>query len=573
MPLSALRPRPRSLWIRTALLALPGLAILAAGAVAWIWFDRIRTLEAGEQSAYALARVLEEQTARSFEAIDLTLMGMIDILRLNPSLGEHDPAFENSMRERLKSLPHVRALFVIGSDGFITQDTDHPATPRVSLADRPYFRAHARDPSPSVRIAEPLVSRSVGVWFVSVSRRIDRPDGSFAGIAVAAVEPRYFEKFYNDLQTGIHGSITLFRRDGILIARFPRHEQSIGKDLSSLDLFRIHLPAGDTGTYRATGVFDQVRRIVSYRTVERFPLVVSVTLSQDELLAGWRRNAVAMAGAGSAMAVLIVLLTALWLRRRAEQEQVLQHRLQTQKLEALGRMTGGAAHDFNNLMATVGSGLTLLRHASDEAEAHRIIEMVSAAIERGTTLTKQMLAFAREQELQVVETDLNELIVRMEHLLHHAAGPGIDLDFDLGTDVPLCLTDRTQFDSTLLNLVINARDAMPDGGTIRISTAPCTDGDAGRPPSLKPGPYACVSVTDTGQGMPPEVLRRAFDPFFTTKGEKGTGLGLSQVYGFVRQNGGDLTIESRPGAGTSIHLFFPGSGRGSQARASDSPGR
>ena len=121
-----------------------------------------------------------------------------------------------------------------------------------------------------------------------------------------------------------------------------------------------------------------------------------------------------------------------------------------------------------------------------------------------------------------------------------------------------CLTDQTQFDTALLNLVVNARDAMPSGGTIRIATWRCANDDARRMPNLKPGPYACVTVADTGQGMTPDVLKRALEPFFTTKGNKGTGLGLSQVYGFVRQSGGDIRIESEVGVGTTIDLFFPG---------------
>src|SRR5688572_11471683 len=146
-----------------------------------------------------------------------------------------------------------------------------------------------------------------------------------------------------------------------------------------------------------------------------------------------------------------------------------------------------------------------------------------------------MLAFARQQELTVVRADLNEQIAGMEDLLRNAAGPAVDMVIDAGSDVPSCLTDQTQFDTALLNLVVNARDAMPSGGTIRIATWRCANDDARRMPNLKPGSYACVTVADTGQGMTPDVLKRALEPFFTTKGNKGTGLGLSQVYGFVQQ--------------------------------------
>ncbi|MBP2314410.1 PAS domain-containing protein [Azospirillum soli] len=285
-----------------------------------MWLDRARTLQAGERSAYALARVLEEQTARGLQAVDLTLTGIIDALALTPGLGDHAPVFEDKLRERLKSLPQVRALFVIGPDGFITQDTDHPNTPRVTLADRDYFIAHTADPSPMLRISQPLISRSVGAWFISVSRRITRPDGSFGGIAVAAVEPRYFERFYRELTMGERDRIALFRRDGTLLVGTPYDDKAIGKDFSMMELFRTQLPRAADGTYHILSMFDQTPRTISYRSVPGFPLVVAVALAEDDLLAGWRRNATTIAVAAGLVASLIVLLLILRVRRRAEHE-------------------------------------------------------------------------------------------------------------------------------------------------------------------------------------------------------------------------------------------------------------
>lgn len=543
-------------WIGASVTA--AMLVIAAAAGAWLWTDRVRTIEAGERSVSVLVRVLEEQTARSFEAVDLTLLGMIDAMRLNPSLPAHDTRFEESMRQRLRLLPHVRALYVIGPDGFITQDTDYPKTPHVSLADRDYFQAHAKDPSLSLHIGQPLISRSLGTWFVSVSRRLDGPDGRFDGIAVAAVEPRYFERFYRDLNLGEHDSIGLFRRDGIVLVRGPHRDDAIGTDWSGNEVFRVHLPSAPFGTYRSTALLDGEDRIFSYRSLETYPLVVAVGLAEADLLAGWRRSVTVTGAVVSAMTILIVALITLWVKRRTEKERAAYHRIQTQKLEALGHMTGGVAHDFNNLMAVVASGLRLIRGKVDDEEVRNIADTAAAAVERGTKLTQQMLAFARQQELKVVRADVNELIAGMEDLLRNAAGPAVELVFAGDSDVPPCLTDQTQFDTALLNLVVNARDAMPSGGTIRIATWRCANGDARRMANLKPGSYTCVTVADTGQGMTPDVLKRALEPFFTTKGNKGTGLGLSQVYGFVRQSCGDVRIVSEVGVGTTIDLFFPG---------------
>lgn len=229
-----------------------------------------------------------------------------------------------------------------------------------------------------------------------------------------------------------------------------------------------------------------------------------------------------------------------------------------QKLEALGQMTGTAAHDFNNLMGVVSGGIRLARRKIKDAEALHLLDTVADAVQRGTKITQQMLAFASQQKLDVVESNVNELLINLKELLCRAAGSHVAIVYDLADDVPRCMTDRTQFDTAVINLVINARDAMPDAGVIRISTSRFLGEERKLTGRIRAGPCACVTVTDNGQGMSPDVQRRALEPFFTTKGEKGTGLGLSQVYGFVRQNGGDMIIESEAGKGTSIHLLFPG---------------
>ncbi len=321
MPIHSFVGATRNLWIRSGIFAAVALIVLTGGTSAWLWLDRVRTLHAGERSAHALARVLEEQTARGLQAVDLTLTGIIDALMLSPGLGDHNPVFEDKLRERLKALPQVRALFVIGPDGFITQDTDHPDTPRVTLADRDYFIAHAADPSPMLRISKPLISRSVGAWFISVSRRITHSDGRFGGIAVAAVEPRHFERFYRELTVGEHDRIALFRRDGTLLVGTPYDDQAIGKDFSTMDLFRTQLPRAANGTYRLLSMFDQTPRTISYRSVPGFPLVVAVALAEADLLAGWWRTVTTAAVAAGLVAILIVLLLILWGRRRAEHEQ------------------------------------------------------------------------------------------------------------------------------------------------------------------------------------------------------------------------------------------------------------
>ncbi|THD71163.1 response regulator [Phenylobacterium sp.] len=229
---------------------------------------------------------------------------------------------------------------------------------------------------------------------------------------------------------------------------------------------------------------------------------------------------------------------------------------QSQKMEALGQLTGGIAHDFNNLLQVVHGAFELIRRKpEDTAKVAAWSENGIAAAERGASLTRQLLAFSRSQKLELRAFVAADLIADMHDLLVRTLGPDIVLAVALDDTRAAVMSDRTQLELAVLNLAINARDAMPDGGRLTISTAIRTI-EAGDP-VLEPGEYVDLSVADTGEGMSPEVIERAFDPFFTTKGVgKGTGLGLSQVYGVARQAGGAARIASQPGQGTRVSLLL-----------------
>jgi DNA-binding response OmpR family regulator/two-component sensor histidine kinase len=227
-------------------------------------------------------------------------------------------------------------------------------------------------------------------------------------------------------------------------------------------------------------------------------------------------------------------------RQRAEEALV-----QSQKMEAMGQLTGGLAHDFNNLLTAVVGNLDLIRKRATDSRIARQAEHAFKAAERGSKLTAQLLAFSRTQKLATTPVDLNALITGLGELLNQTLGAEITVNTDLAADLPHALADANQLELAILNLSINARDAMPGGGTLTIAT---------RLDSLD-SERVIVCVADTGTGMPPEVVARAFDPFYTTKPPgKGTGLGLSQVYGIVRQIGGDVTIDTIVGQGTTINI-------------------
>jgi PAS domain S-box-containing protein len=236
---------------------------------------------------------------------------------------------------------------------------------------------------------------------------------------------------------------------------------------------------------------------------------------------------------------------------KAAQEQL----RQSQKMEALGQLTGGIAHDFNNLLTVVVGGLDLLAKRVEDEKLNRYASNALTAAERGARLTGQLLAFSRVQRLEVRATNIAPLIQNMRPLLKNVLGPGIEKRYDLDEEMMPVLADPTQVEVAVLNLAINARDAMPGGGVLSFATRQVgVSGD----PELEDGRYIELCISDTGVGMPEEVRERAFEPFFTTKEVgKGTGLGLSMVYGMARQSGGIARIDSEPGKGTAVSLYFP----------------
>jgi len=227
-----------------------------------------------------------------------------------------------------------------------------------------------------------------------------------------------------------------------------------------------------------------------------------------------------------------------------------------QRLFVLGEMTAGIAHDFRNILATIDSGLRLAeRTVSDPDSTRTFISGVREAVTRGLGLTSQLLSFARQRALPIAAADVNALLSNLELFLKYGAGSAACLELQLSANIPKCLVDPSQFAAAILNLVINARDAMPAGGTIEIATA------QRRLQASPPGPesaavYVRVRVRDNGMGMTADVAQRIFDPFFTTKGDNGTGLGMPQVYAFMRNLGGHLALKSEVGRGTTFDLFF-----------------
>jgi PAS domain S-box-containing protein len=242
----------------------------------------------------------------------------------------------------------------------------------------------------------------------------------------------------------------------------------------------------------------------------------------------------------------------------AERDQAEAALRRAQKLEAVGQLTGGVAHDFNNLLTIIIGALDLMqRHPDDAARRERMVEAAQGAARRGERLTQQLLAFSRRQALKPERLNVDALLSESEPLLRRAVGEAVNLSMAPGAPDAVAFVDPSQFEAAVMNLVVNARDATPPGGSIRVETFRCSVA-AGQIEDLDAGDYLCVAVHDTGEGMNADVAARVFEPFFTTKETgRGTGLGLSQAYGFARQSGGAIAIESTPGQGATVRIYLP----------------
>jgi signal transduction histidine kinase len=226
------------------------------------------------------------------------------------------------------------------------------------------------------------------------------------------------------------------------------------------------------------------------------------------------------------------------------------------RILALGEMTAGIIHDFRNILGVIASSLRVAQDNADDAtKRNACLTAAEQAIARGLAMTSSLLTFPSRNKSEIGPEDLNKLVRGLEALLKYGAGSGIKTVFNLAPDLPVCVVEPAQFSSAILNLVINSRQAMPEGGVIEIETGLVF----GAPGGLGGGHevFVSVSVSDSGQGMPPSVTRRIFDPYFTTKGDAGTGLGLPQVCAFAKAMGGFVRVESQEGAGTTVGLFFP----------------
>ena len=583
--------RPLRLLLVGGVLAL---AAIAGSTVLIITELRDRKIQDAEQELATLNFLLAETTARAIQSVDLVLSSTVEQLAGEAIATSAD--FERlkaghdtyeDLRARTVGIPQLDAITMIAADGRLINFSRYFPIPPVNVSDRDYFAALKDTPTDRPFLSEPVQNRGNGNWTIYLARRVNGPSGTFVGLVLAAINLDYFQSLYQSLHIGEGAAISLWRRDGILLARWPVLDR-VGERIPIKSFTEI-LTRADAGVYEIKDSIDGAARIVSTRLVRDYPVVVNVTRTMGQALYDWRRQAWITGVTGLVCAAALVCL--IWALARqfstyeaitqalSERQQAVEARRdaearlsQMQKMETLGQLTGGIAHDFNNLLQAIGSGLYMIEQQAGKMGAPNglvaPVRLAQQAVERGSTLTQHLLAFSRRQHLEPRPVDVNGLVEGMGGLLERTLGGTIYVRTVLQDGLWPAMVDPTQLEMALLNLAINARDAMPDGGTVTISTATVARnraargvGDTGVPPppaDLPPGDYVGVSVRDTGTGMPEEVAARAFEPFFTTKAVgHGTGLGLSMVHGLAAQSGGGIRLDSRPGRGTAVTLYLP----------------
>jgi two-component system NtrC family sensor kinase len=521
---------------------------------------------------------MREQALKVFETYALVLDWVDDrASQLDWDHIAHDRDFHRFLAD-LDNLPQVATVRVVDAAGQIRASGRVFPVPHANVADRDYFIAQ-KTARIGLYIGHDHIGRLTHAREFDISRRLSTPDGSFGGIVTVSAKPSYFRGFYVAISHQPGSVALLVRDDGTVLVRSPRLPQALVLARGS-PLMRVLASRHASGIFRAESTVDGVQRIYGYERVPGFPITVVFGIPAADVLAAWRANLfnyslfAVPASIGLFLLTLLVLrqlqrhamlswrwrTTAQRLRREMRGRELAEEELrQAHKMEALGQLTGGVAHDFNNLLAVVQISLEMLkgRQAGESLEAK--VDLALDTVARGEKLVGQLLAFARRHPLKVESVDINAQVRAMAELLVRTVGGAIRIETDLAPDLMPAHVDANQLELAIINLAINARDAMPEGGVLRLRTG----NDARRlalPEELARagGEFVVLEISDTGCGMPPEVLAHAFEPFFTTKEPgKGTGLGLSTVYGFARQSGGTAVIRSEVGHGTTVILVLP----------------
>jgi signal transduction histidine kinase/ActR/RegA family two-component response regulator len=542
------------------------------------WASYRSTQELADERIARALDVMQEEALKTFQSMTLALDTIETVLgdRSADEIRADEQRLHEQLRQIQRALPDVQSIWIFGPDGRPQVITREYPAPSLSYADEDYFR-EPRDGAPGIHIGAIHQSVSGGQPYFSFNRARRDRDGKFLGVIEMSLLPSDFVRFYSQLTNTPGMTFELLREDGTVLARSP--PRSTPRRLDDASRFRRAIAASPAGgVFASRSRVDGRQRRFAYRKLPSLPLYVvagvSAVETDREWMSGMALHLIFGVPATAFLFGAVVVVLQRTRRLYAEQDRREQAEAtvrQTQRLDAVGRLTGGVAHDFNNLLTIILGNLSTIQRILDRSTDDASLNAAKAKLERAganamlgakraATLTQRLLAFARLHPLEPRPLDVNRLLNDFSSFLSRTIGETIALEVVGAAGLWLVSVDQAQLETALINLSVNARDAMPDGGKLTLETANVYVDDAYRRlnPDVELGQYVLISVTDTGAGMSRDTVEKAFEPFFTTKDAgHGTGLGLSQVYGFVRQSGGHAKIYSEVGEGTTVKIYLP----------------
>ncbi len=565
-------------WMMAASLALPVALFVFASAVSYV-----STRDTADRQIERTLDVAHEHALKVFETIDRSLSEINEIIRnlSDVDIRSREPRLHARLQRLVDSLPQMKSAWIFDAQGRALVNSLNSPAPVVDFSDRDYFKVHlAKDIG--IFIGDALTPRAPyqGQAFFSVSRRRQSDDGSFTGVIQASVLPEYFENFYARIGRDPGSFFALGRANGTVLAGFPHRERDIDRDNPAEQKIVANPTAG---LVTVTSPADGIERRLGYQRLAQYPVYVSAGLETSAIRARWLATMGSYLIFGLPATALLFLILSLALRRtrrlylesakRMEAEEALKH---GQRLEALGQLTGGVAHDFNNLLTVIRASVDLLRRPDlPEERRLRYVEAISDTVHRAAKLTAQLLAFARRQTLKPEAFDVGQCVQTLSGMIRTLTGSPIEIITDLPDQPCFIKADAGQFETALINIAVNARDAMGGEGRLTITVRAVAELPGPTPHPGSPHDYVAVSLEDTGVGIPQDQIGRIFEPFFTTKEVgQGTGLGLSQVFGFAKQSGGEVIVASEIGKGSTFTLYLPrvpGSDQAQPTPAEDAP--
>ena len=542
---------------------------------AWIDYQNFERLT--NERIDASLDILHEQSLKVLQTIERAYAEVNEVLRgmSDDDIRANAAALDRRLRRIATDAPWMKDILVIDRNGRLLVSSDSLSAPKqTDFSKADYFAAVKGGEIGTYVSAINAPGPGDQEHFIAFSQRRLAADGSFDGAISIAVPTSYFEKFYGSISSPV-GYFALVRTDGRFLARYPVVVSTSLVNFDGNKEFHPRLTQErDDTVHTVESPYDHITRLIGYRKVAGFPLYVLAGVEWKTIVSEWLRYNINYLIFAAPLTAFLLAGLGLALRRtrrlydESERREAAEGALrQAQRMEAIGQLTGGVAHDFNNLLMIISGSVQRLRGELTDKKSLRLLDMIGAATHRGETLTRHLLTYSRRQTLTPEVVDLAERLPVLRELLTRSLRSDIEIKVEVPDVVCAVRIDPSEFELAILNLAVNAKDAMPNGGMLSLRAEPVTLKGGADEEGLR-GDFIAVRVCDTGQGIPADVMTRVFEPFFTTKeASKGTGLGLSQVYGFAKQSGGAATVTSSIGRGTTVTLYLPRSSEAPQSAA------